>query len=97
MRISARSGEGIAELLELFASRARDALRPGEPALVSRERHVQALHRALEPLERVLTVDSVEFLAEELRLAARQLASVIGIVGPEDVLGEIFGRFCIGK
>ena len=39
----------------------------------------------------------VEVAAEELRMAARSLASMIGLVGPEDVLGEIFSRFCIGK
>ena len=36
-------------------------------------------------------------MVEELRMAARALASIIGLVEPEDVLGEIFSRFCIGK
>jgi tRNA modification GTPase len=95
--ISTRTGEGIAELLDKVCAFARDTLRPQEPALISRERHRQALFQAAEGLGRISAQLPLEVAAEELRLAARSLSSLIGLVGPEDVLGEIFGRFCIGK
>ena len=97
LRVSARTGQGIDELLELIAERARGVLRPDEPALMSRERHRVAIGEACEALGRIRQEMPVEVAAEELRMAARSLASMIGLVGPEDVLGEIFSRFCIGK
>ena len=96
-RLSARTGEGVDALLGLIAERARKALRPEEPALISRERHRIALREAGDALGRIRSGLPVEVAAEELRIAARALASIIGLVGPEDVLGEIFSRFCIGK
>ena len=64
---------------------------------MSRERHRRGIVEALLALERIVPGLPAEVAAEELRLAARALASIIGLVGPEDVLGEIFSRFCIGK
>jgi tRNA modification GTPase len=64
---------------------------------VSRERHRIGLRDARAALERLAPGQPLEVAAEELRIAARALASIIGIVGAEDVLGEIFSRFCIGK
>lgn len=95
--ISVRTGEGVSELLSDLSILARQSLRPDEPALISRERHRQALAQALECLSRIRPDLPLEVCAEEVRLAARALSSLIGLVGPEDVLGEIFGRFCIGK
>ena len=97
LRLSARSGVGVDALLSLISARAGEALRPEEPALMSRERHRVALRDALGALGRIRPGSPVEVVAEELRIAARALASIIGLVGPEDVLGEIFSRFCIGK
>ncbi len=96
-RLSAHSGEGVNELLDLIAERARLTLKPEEPPLMSRERHRRGIVEALLALERIVPGLPAEVAAEELRLAARALASIIGLVGPEDVLGEIFSRFCIGK
>jgi tRNA modification GTPase len=65
---------------------------------MARERHVQALARAGSHLEKAtLSGDSLEFLAEELRLAQGELGAITGEFTPEDLLGEIFSRFCIGK
>jgi tRNA modification GTPase len=44
-----------------------------------------------------LELGRMELFAEELRLAQKALASITGDVSPDDLLGEIFSRFCIGK
>jgi tRNA modification GTPase len=95
--ISVRTGEGVSELLSDLATFACESLRPEEPTIISRERHRQALSEAVDCLSRIDLGLPLEVCAEELRLASRALSSLIGLVGPEDVLGEIFGRFCIGK
>ncbi len=97
LRLSARTGEGVDALLKAIAERARRALRPEEPALMTRQRHRQGLADAVSALRRIVSGMPIEVAAEELRIAARSLGSIIGLVSAEDVLGEIFGRFCIGK
>ena len=97
LRVSAETGEGVDALLTMIVERARTALRPEEPALLSRERHRHAIREAVDALERIAEGVPLEVAAEELRIAARALGCIIGLVGPEDVLGEIFSRFCIGK
>ncbi len=67
-------------------------------AFMARERHVQALTTAqahLSLAEGVL--GRAELLAEELRLAQHALSEITGEFTPDDLLGEIFSRFCIGK
>jgi len=83
--------------LTMIVERARLALRPEEPPLLVRERHRNAIGEAVAALGRISELTPLEVAAEELRIAARALACIIGLVGPEDVLGEIFSRFCIGK
>ena len=75
----------------------RERLGHGEPALITRERHRLALQGALESLLAIEQGAPVELIAEDLRIAGRKLGSVIGLIDVEDVLGEIFSRFCIGK
>jgi tRNA modification GTPase len=96
--ISAASGEGLDDLLELVASRAK-SLFGGEPALVAHERQRVALERCAGHAEQALGLvrDRSELAAEHLRLALRELGRVAGAVDVEDVLGRIFSRFCIGK
>lgn len=96
--ISAKTGAGMVRLLDLLAHEA-DAL-GGEPALVTRERQRMALAEALKRLESALGVavaGKEELVAEELRMAANALGRITGRIGVEEVLGEIFRSFCIGK
>jgi len=98
--ISALTGEGIEELVSDLAAFARTALQVAEPALVTRERHRIALQQTQAALLRALAVASSggeELIAEELRLAARELGRLTGRVDVEDVLDVIFRDFCIGK
>jgi len=69
---------------------------------IARERHVHALQRTASHLDAAAAhLDSpahaLDLLAEELRLAHQALGEITGAFGTEDLLGEIFGRFCIGK
>ena len=99
--VSASTGLGMAGLIERLRSEVAERLEgavTGQVAL-TQERHRVALRKGREALQRFLdgAGAGVELQAEELRLAADALGRVVGRVGVEDVLAEIFGRFCIGK
>lgn len=70
----------------------------GEGVFLARERHLRALAEATQHVIAASTLSGqFELFAEELRLAQRALSSITGEFTPDDLLGEIFGRFCIGK
>jgi len=93
--ISAREGSGVDSLLDaLGAFAAREG---GEPALITRARHRQALTETRNALSRALQVTQDDLIAEELRLAARSLGRLTGRVDVEDILDVVFRDFCIGK
>ena len=65
---------------------------------IARYRHLEALQRTAQHLHDAYEQQAhIEFFAEELRLAQQALAEITGAFSHEDLLGEIFGRFCIGK
>ena len=69
-----------------------------EDVFLARERHLTALEKARTHLQAALTrSDHLELYAEELRLAQEALGGITGEFTPDDLLGEIFFRFCIGK
>jgi len=95
--LSAKTGSGMEllreKLLETIGRRQTD-----EIPFMARERHVDALNRALLGIDRAaMQTGRLELLAEELRLAQRALSEITGEFSPDDLLGEIFSRFCIGK
>ncbi len=98
--VSAQTGEGIDALIEdISAVLSRRATHAGS---LLRERHRLAVTLAVEALDSsLIEVDRgserIELAAEDLRRAIRALDLLIGRVGVEDVLGEIFSTFCIGK
>lgn len=74
----------------------------GESLYLARERHLIALraareHLALAGAHAAQTDQSLDLFAEELRLAQAELSSITGAFSSDDLLGVIFGRFCIGK
>ena len=96
--ISAKRGFGLEELRELLASVVGKASADG--VLVTNARHAAALRDAAASLRAVrsgLGSLPTDLLAEDLRSALASLGSITGIIGTEEVLGEIFSRFCIGK
>ncbi len=95
--LSAKTGEGVDLLLSALAETI-GWRGETEGAFMARERHLQAMRKALAGLERARGVISrQELFAEELRSAHEALMSITGQVTADDVLGEVFSRFCIGK
>jgi tRNA modification GTPase len=68
-----------------------------EAPMVTRARHREALERCRGALARSAAANLPELVAEDLRLAARELGRITGRVGVEDLLDVIFRDFCIGK
>jgi tRNA modification GTPase len=99
LTVSTATGQGLAELHDWIAARlARDLSGADFPA-VTRERHRRRLAEALAAVEagrRALDL-APEMAGDDLRRAADALARVTGAIGVEDILGEVFSSFCIGK
>jgi tRNA modification GTPase len=95
--ISAKADVGI-DLLQTALLQAAGWDRAGESLFVARARHLRALSLAGERLGAAATQHAqLELFAEELRLAQEALAGITGEFSADDLLGEIFSRFCIGK
>lgn len=98
--ISGLTGEGIPALIAALTDRlGRQAASAG---VALRERHRLAMQKAAEHLDQALAALPLiatrpEIVAEEVNLAIRAIDSIVGRVDVEDILGEIFARFCIGK
>jgi tRNA modification GTPase len=95
--VSAMTGAGLEDLRQAVLEAAGWNSR-GESVFLARERHLRALGTAREHLEAATAQETQwEFLAEELRLAQQALGEITGQISADDLLGEIFSRFCIGK
>lgn len=95
--LSARTGEGV-EFLRRALLESVGWKQGAEGLFMARERHLHALQLAQQHLEQASReMAKLEILAEELRLSQQALGSIIGEFTPDDLLGEIFKRFCIGK
>lgn len=98
--ISVSEPDSISRLVALIRERALAAVGDGSEGSLIRQRHMIALQSATDALDRLRTQlleDRLELAAEECRHVNRELGTISGAFGVEEVLGEIFGRFCIGK
>jgi tRNA modification GTPase len=97
LAVSAKTGQGIEQLRRTILQAAGWSS-TGEPVFLARERHLRALEQARGHLDAAARESRRwEFFAEELRLAHAALGSITGEFSTDDLLGEIFARFCIGK
>jgi tRNA modification GTPase len=102
LAFSARSGEGLVALRQRLLELAGWHGGAGEGVFIARARHVQALTETRDRLDAASTLvdatqPALDLLAEELRLAQHALGAISGEFTSDDLLGEIFSRFCIGK
>ena len=101
LRLSALTGAGLGALRQALLLQAGWQAAP-EGLFIARARHVQALRRTLAHVQQAQAHAAaqdaaLDLLAEELRLAHQALGEITGVFSNEDLLGEIFSRFCIGK
>jgi len=95
--VSARTGAGMDSLRKRILETSGWSS-SGEPVFLARERHLRALEEARGHLAAAASENQRwEFFAEELRLAHAALGRITGEFTADDLLGEIFSRFCIGK
>jgi tRNA modification GTPase len=101
LTLSAKTGAGLAELRQAILKAVGWQAAP-EGLFIARQRHVHALQGVGDHLELarehlMSKAPALEVIAEELRLALNDLSSITGEFTPDDLLGEIFSKFCIGK
>ena len=99
--ISAKTGEGIERLLaRLRATFDTGSIYDGDP-VISNSRHLEALRQALDALHRALTAldddRSADLLSEDIRQVIHHLGTITGEITNDDILSQIFSKFCIGK
>ena len=99
--ISAKTGVGISDLRSVLAASQRDLLGDSDTTLVTNQRHVQALTEARTSLLRVREGLAfglpTDLAAQDIREAIYHLGSIVGEISTDEVLGNIFRNFCIGK
>ena len=99
LEISAKQGTGLDHLRQMLANWAGQDR--NNEILVTNARHADALRRSSEALRRSISaLDnnlSAELLAEDLRAAISHISEITGEITTDEILGEIFGRFCVGK
>lgn len=97
--LSAKENQGIDELTGVITQFA--GFQPEEDTFIARTRHMDAMQRTqkylAEAYEQLVDYHAGELVAESLRLAQNALAEITGEFSADDLLGEIFGSFCIGK
>ncbi|MCB1083438.1 MAG: tRNA uridine-5-carboxymethylaminomethyl(34) synthesis GTPase MnmE [Simkania sp.] len=102
VRVSAKNYEGLEELKEAVHQIVWKSGPPSkEEVVLTNERHFQSLDRAIQATQKVslgLQEElSPEFLTSDIRLALKELGTIIGVNITEDILSAIFSKFCVGK
>ena len=98
--LSAKTGEGVDDLVQKLKT-IMGMGDTGEDSYMARARHLNALSKTQEYLttgqQRLENKNTLELLAEDLRMAQESLGTITGSFAADDLLGEIFSKFCIGK
>ena len=101
IEISALTGKGVPELKKMLEKTQSDRIDASSSVLVSNARHYSELTAALQDLTAVRkaldTTLSTELIAQDLRSALSHLGAITGEFTTDEVLGQIFQHFCIGK
>ena len=102
MVISIKNAESLDHLKEKILLKIGWSTDSSENVHIARTRHLDSISKVKEHLHAAVNllndqILSLEFIAEELRLVQRALSEITGEFSTEDLLGEIFSKFCIGK
>lgn len=101
IRIAAKTGEGMGELIDSLTSLVKDGALVAQDLIVTNSRHYEAFSKALKALNEVKNglnnEISGDLLAIDIRQALYHLGEVTGQITSDDLLGNIFANFCIGK
>ena len=98
--MSAKTGEGLGLLKQAILNEVgfKQNSEGSENKFIARKRHLEALESVHHSLQNAqLNIASAELVAEELTIAQKYLSSITGEFSSDDLLGEIFSQFCIGK
>lgn len=101
LNISAKEGQNISELKEKLVDLVEGDFNFSDETIVSNVRHYEALRQTLVALEKALegleTNVTGDFIAMDIRQAMFELGQITGDISTDDLLGNIFSKFCIGK
>ncbi len=98
IRISARTGDGLNELMQALAARTAELAGVSANPTLTRSRHREVVAATIYSLERALQPTlNIDQLADDIRHASRTLGRLTGQVGIEDLLDVVFRDFCLGK
>ncbi len=100
--VSCRTGQGLERVRRALVARQKKTFSDGAQAAVTSARHFEALSGAAGELAAMRSLlktknPPLELAAERLRLALGKLALILGETAPEEVLADIFSKFCVGK
>ena len=95
--ISAKTGEGLAQLIDLLAKHAEQRMDVAEAPALSRARHRLAIEKGERHLRDAIAASAPELAAEHLRVALREIGRITGRVDLDELLDVVFRDFCLGK
>jgi tRNA modification GTPase len=97
LRVSAKTGEGLDELIKTLATQAANRLSDSGSPVLTRTRHRKALETAYAALVAALETKEAELAAEHIRVALQGIGRITGRVDLDELLDVVFRDFCIGK
>jgi tRNA modification GTPase len=99
--VYAKTGEGIQDLKDVVLPLVKNSSNDSEKAFLIRDRHLMLFQKSLDHLDscalKIQQEKDIDVAAEDLRLSRACLNAFLGVKFPDDLLGEIFKDFCIGK
>jgi len=97
LAISIKKNIGLEELIKRIIEVAEHVAKPSEAPQITRARHRAGLEQAITYLTNFTLEDDLVLVTEDIRMAIRSLSNITGKITVDEILGEIFSNFCIGK
>lgn len=94
---SIKEEKGIDELIKHIVERAENIAKPSDTPQITRARHRAQLEQAIDYLTNFSLNDDLVLITEDIRMTIRSLSNITGKITVDEILGEIFSNFCIGK